>query len=171
MFLLVYAFLGWKFGNWKDFNRYYPTILFFIIGDLLSQFLLFDYSMWEFHAVTSLDQQFKLNHTLISLLKMLIQYTVTISIFIGRKPKTFLRKVLWVGVWTSIYGFNEGIAHYLGMLTYDNGWNFGWDILFNVLMFTVLLIHYKRPLMAWIFSVPIILGLWIIFNVPYSALK
>ncbi|WP_201715208.1 hypothetical protein [Rossellomorea arthrocnemi] len=169
--LLVYVFLGWRFGNWKEFYSYYPTLLFFIIGDLLSQFLLYDYSMWEFRTITPFGDSIHLNHTLISLSKMVIQYTVTITIFIGRLPSSKLGKLCWIILWTGIYGLTEGISHLLGMMTYHNGWHYGWDILFNLMMFTVLIVHHKNPILGWIISFPIILFLFIFFDVPYSALK
>ncbi|MHA7136026.1 CBO0543 family protein [Rossellomorea arthrocnemi] len=170
-FLLCYALLGWKFGNWKDFYSYYPTLLFFIIGDLLSQYLLYDYSMWQFQTVTALGDHINLNHTIISLSKMVVQYTATIAIFIGRLPSTIRGKVIWVMLWTCIYGVTEGLSHIFGMMTYHNGWHFGWDILFNIMMLTVLIVHHKNPLVGWIISIPIILFLWIYFDVPYSVLK
>ncbi|TMU88004.1 hypothetical protein FGG79_07815 [Bacillus sp. BHET2] len=171
LFLLFYAIIGWKFGNWKDFLSYYPTLLFFIVGDLLSQFLLYDYSMWKFKTITPFVFPIHLNHTLISLSKMAIQYTATVSIFIGRLPNTILGKMWWILLWTGIYGLTEGLAHILGMMTYHNGWHFGWDLFFNVLMFTVLIIHHKNPLIGWIVSFPIIIFLLLHFNVPYSVMK
>jgi hypothetical protein len=172
--LLVYTFFGWRFGNWKDFYSYYPTLLFFIIGDLLSQFLLYDYSMWEFRefrTVTPFGGSLHLNHTIISLSKMVIQYSVTIAIFIGRLPSSSVGKLWWIIMWTGIYGLTEGISHVVGIMTYHNGWHYGWDILFNIMMFTVLIIHHKNPILGWITSIPIILFLMIYFDVPYSALK
>ncbi|WP_064092330.1 CBO0543 family protein [Rossellomorea aquimaris] len=169
--LFIYIFIGWKFGNWKEFHSYYSTILFFIIGDLLSQFLLYDYSMWKFQAISELDQSLKLNHTLISLLKMIVQYTVTVAIFIGRLPSSLLKKVIWVGIWTGIFAITEGFTHFIGIMTYHHGWHFGWDLIFNVMMLSVLIIHHKRPIVAWIISFPIVLFLWFYFDVPYSVMK
>ncbi|PFA69349.1 hypothetical protein CN378_03980 [Bacillus sp. AFS015802] len=171
IFLLIYVILGWRFGNWKKFYSYYPTLLFFIIGDLLSQFLLFNYSMWEFRPATPLGDSLHLNHTIISLSKMAVQYTVTIAIFIGRLPSSTSGKLYWILLWTGVYGLTEGISHVLGMMTYHNGWHYGWDILFNLMMFTVLIIHHKNPILGWVISFPIILFLFIYLDVPYSALK
>ena len=169
--LLVYALFGLKYGNWKDFYSYYPTLLFFIIGDLISQFLLYDYPMWQFKTVTPFGDSIHLNHTIISLCKMVVQYTATIAIFIGRLPSTGWGKTGWVFLWTGIYGLTEGISHALGIMTYHNGWHYGWDILFNLMMFTVLIVHHKNPLIGWIISFPIIVFLFLYFNVPFSALK
>jgi hypothetical protein len=169
--LVIYIVAGIKYGNWSKFDHFYPTILYFVIGDLLSQFLLFNHSLWLFHPMDKIDRLFYLNHTFIALSKMAIQYSVTVAIFIGRLPDTLIKQVLWVFFWTGIYGLNELITHLYGSLTYHRGWNFGWDIVFNIIMFTLLIIHYKRPLFAWALSVPIIVTLWLIFDVPADVIK
>ncbi|MCA1056664.1 hypothetical protein LCM10_16900 [Rossellomorea aquimaris] len=171
VFLLFYTFLGWRFGNWKEFPTFYPTMLFFIIGDLLSQFLLFDYPMWKFQSSDFISQSLHLNHTIIALLKMLIQYTSTVAIFIGRLPDTLPKKILWVLLWSGIYAITEGMTYAFGIMTYHHGWHFGWDLVFTVMMFTMLIIHHKNPILAWAASLPIIIALWVIFDIPYSVLK
>ncbi|WP_421384905.1 CBO0543 family protein [Bacillus salacetis] len=169
--LILYIVAGVKYGEWSKFNEYYSTILFFIIGDLLSQFLLYDHSLWMFHPMDKLDRLFYLNHTSIALLKMAIQYTVTVAIFIGRLPEGVGKQALMVLFWTVIYGLNEYLTHLLGGLSYHKGWNFGWDIVFNIMMLTMLIIHYKKPILAWILTVPIIVTLWFIFDIPLEVLK
>lgn len=167
--LVVYIVVGYKYGKWTDFNKYYPTLLFFISVDLLSQFLLFDFTLWEFNPAGRIDEWFHLNHTLIALAKMAIQYPVTIALFLGYlTPKN---QFFLVVLCSSIYALNEWIAQQLGVLTYHNGWHFGWDIAFNLLMFSILLLHYKKPLVAWILCIPIIIGIWEIFRIPFSVLK
>jgi hypothetical protein len=169
--LILYLVAGIKYGKWSKFEEFYPTILFFIIGDLLSQFLLFNHSLWMFHPMDRLDRSFHLNHTFIALLKMGIQYTVTVAIFIGRLPEGLGKQAMMVFLWTVIFGLNEYITHFFGGLSYHRGWNFGWDIIFNVLMLTMLVIHYKKPLLAWILTIPIIITLWLIFDVPLAIIK
>ncbi|MGD7021338.1 CBO0543 family protein [Rossellomorea vietnamensis] len=169
--LLLYILAGIKFGEWSEFEKYYPTLLYLIIGDLLAQFLLFNHSLWMFHPMDAVGRFFNLNHTYIALLKMAIQYTVTIAIFIGRLPEGLYSQFLRVLLWTAIYGANEFVTNHFGGLTYHRGWNYGWDIAFNLMMFIMLIIHYKRPLTAWVLTVPIIMTLWMIFDIPLSVLK
>lgn len=169
--LTLYAFIGWKYGNWKEFKSFYPTLLFLIIGDLLYQFLLYDHTMWKFHAVGRIEEQLNFNHTIIALSKMAIQYPVTIAVFLGRLSYNKKQQILSILLWSGIYILTGWTAHVSGVLRYYNGWSFGWDVLFNLMMFTMLFIHHKKPLLAWILTVPIVLGLWWIFEVPYAVLK
>ncbi|MFE8699657.1 CBO0543 family protein [Cytobacillus sp. FJAT-54145] len=168
---IIYGYIGWKYGNWKDFSRYYPSLLFFIIGDLLYQFLLFDHTMWKFKPLGFIDEGLQLNHSLIALGKMAIQYPVTLSIFLGRLSSEKSKQILSIFLWTGIYGITECIAHTTGIMTYHHGWNYGWDLVFNVIMFSMLLLHYKKPYVAWLLVLPTIIGFWWIFDVPFSVLK
>jgi hypothetical protein len=127
--------------------------------------------MWMFKPVGALDHIFHLNHTLITIGKMTIQYPVTIAIFLGRMGNDRKQQIISIVLWVGIFSLTEAIAHYAGTLTYYNGWNYGWDVIFNIMMFSMLLLHYKRPLIAWILVLPITLGLWWIFDVPFSVLK
>lgn len=169
--LILYLLAGIRFGKWSNFSEYYPTLLYFIIGDLLSQFLLFNHTLWMFHPMGRLDHLFNLNHTFIALAKMAIQYSMTVAIFIGRLPEEKGRQAMMVLLWTAIYGLNEFLTHHLGGLSYHRGWSFGWDLVFNLMMFIMLIIHYKKTLLAWILTAPIIVTLWLIFDVPLDVLK
>ncbi|PIB57799.1 hypothetical protein, partial [Pseudomonas sp. 2822-17] len=46
---LLFLFAAYKWGDWEKWEKYYPTILFFIIGDLLYNFLFYNYPMWLFN--------------------------------------------------------------------------------------------------------------------------
>jgi len=171
LLFVIYGVVGWKYGNWKEFKSFYPTLLFLIIGDLLYQFLLYNHTMWKFNTVGGIEEFFNLNHTIIALGKMAIQYPVTIAIFLGRLNPNLSKQIFSVLLWSGIYAVNEWVAHITGILTYHNGWGFGWDVAFNLMMFTMLLIHHKNPLWAWFLTLPTVLGLWWIFDVPYTVLK
>ncbi|MBT2736576.1 hypothetical protein [Bacillus sp. ISL-7] len=171
IFAIIYVYIGWKFGKWKEFNRYYPTLLYLIIGDLLSQYLLFNHTMWMFHPYGKIDELLFNNHTLIALTKMVIQYPVTIAIFLGRMTSSKKQQLFSIVLWSGIYSVNTLIAYFFGVITLHNGWNCWWDCAFNVMLFSMLFIHYKKPILAWILTVSIILGLWWIFDVPFSVLK
>lgn len=50
-FVVFFIIIGLLFGVWKRWNEFYPTLLFWIIGDLLYASLLYNNRMWEFHPV------------------------------------------------------------------------------------------------------------------------
>lgn len=160
-----------KWGNWKNWREYYPTILFFIAGDLLHNFLLYNHSKWTFKE-TIFAEQILSNHTIISLMIMIIVYPSTVLIYLGRFPKDRTKQIAWLLFWVAIYSVIEVInLHYLHLIEHHNGWSIGWSILFNFAMFTILRIHHTFPPLAWVISFIWIVFLWNTFDIPFSSLK
>lgn len=161
-----------KWGDWRNWRQYYPTILFFIVGDLLKQFLLYEHSMWSYQELYFGANAILKNHTFITLMIMFVFYTGTILIFLGHYPAGKLKQFFWIMFWVGIYFFIEYINLYnLNLINHHNGWTIWWSLVFNIIMFVTLRIHFKNPLIAWALSFVIILALWNIFDVPVSSLK
>jgi hypothetical protein len=51
-------------------------------------------------------------------------------------------------------------------MTHSYGWNLGWSIFFDFIMFPMFRLHYKNPLAAYILSVPIAIVFITLFDVP-----
>jgi hypothetical protein len=168
MYILInalYLIAGVIWGDWRNWKQYYPTILFFIMGDFLYNFLLYNKSMWLFHDILLP------NHTLITILAMIVSYSATVLIYLGRFPKGWKKRFLWFLVWSVIFLSFEYINSKLGFITYHNGWNMWWSVLFTGIIFIILPIHHKRPLLAWLFSIIIIISLLGTFDVKVSDMK
>lgn len=168
MYILInslYLIAGFIWADWRNWKDYYPTVLFFIIGDFLYNFLLYNKSMWLFHDLILP------NHTLITILAMTISYSVTVLIYLGRFPQGWKKRSLWLLLWFGLYMTIEYINNKLGFITYHNGWNIWWSAIITGIIFLILPIHYKRPLLAWGISIVIILFLLSIFDVKISEMK
>jgi hypothetical protein len=168
MYLLIFAlylFIGYKWGDWRNWKEYYPTILFFMVGDLLYNFLLYNRPMWLFHDLILP------NHTSITLVAMFVTYTVTVLIYLGRFPAGWGKRFLWFLLWVIVYSILEFINNRLGFITYHNGWNIWWSVLFTGIIFFILPVHHKRPLLAWFIAVIIIISLLLFFDVKISDMK
>lgn len=161
----LYLVAGIRWGDWRHWQKYYPTILFLIIGDGLYNFLLYNKSMWLFHDLILP------NHTTITLLSMIVSYTVTVLIYLGKFPDGWLKRSLWFLLWSGIYLSVEYANSKFGFITYHNGWNIGWSVVFTGIIFFILPIHHKKPLFAWGLSIVIIVSLLIIFKVQISDMK
>ena len=91
---------------------------------------------------------------------------------LGRFPKTRLKQGLWVSFWVFLFSILEYInLHYLQLISHHNGWSMMWSVLFNIVMFSMLRIHYKNPLMAWGLSLIWILFLLMMFPIPLENMK
>lgn len=162
----IFLIAAIKWGDWRNWGKYHSTILFFWFGDLLYNFLCYDYKMWEYKesmfAVKLLE-----NHTIISLLIMFVAYPASVLIYIGRFPKGKMKAGLWLLFWVSLFSIIEYInLRYLDLISHHNGWSIGWSVLFNAGIFLMLPLHYKHPIVALIISIPIIIFFVTHFNVP-----
>ena len=48
-FGIINLILGWKLGDWRKLEKYYPTILFLIIGDLLYNIFTYGNLTWSYN--------------------------------------------------------------------------------------------------------------------------
>ncbi|MFZ3579590.1 CBO0543 family protein [Virgibacillus sp. DJP39] len=165
LFFLIAAI---RWGDWRNWQKYYPTILFFILMDLFYNYLLYEYPMWEFHEG---DIPVLHYEVFIVLSFIIVRYPATILIYLGNFPAGKLKSIFWITFWVLLYTIVEVIDLYLGLISHHNGWNLGWSILFNVVMFLTLKIHYHKPLLAWCISIIWILFLWNVFDIPMDVLK
>jgi hypothetical protein len=168
MYILInifYMLAAFKWGDWRNWKLYYPTILFFIIGDFLYNFLLYKKSMWLFHDLILP------NHTTITVLAMVISYSATVLIYLGRFPEGWGKRSVWFLLWVGLYSFAEYFNSKFGFISYHNGWNMWWSVLFTGIIFFILPIHHKRPLLAWLLSIIITVSLLSIFDVKISEMK
>ncbi|MGG3563049.1 CBO0543 family protein [Neobacillus rhizosphaerae] len=167
----LFLLAGIKWGDWKNWKAYYSTILFFIGGDLLKNSLLHNHRMWSYQEVY-FGQQFLIGHMAINLMIAIIVYPATILIYLGHFPRSIKKQILWVSLWVFLYSGIEGINFYfLNLINYDHNWNLLWSIFFNIVMFTVLRVHFLKPLLAWAISIIWMIFLWNWFNVPMNVFK
>ncbi|PLS02438.1 CBO0543 family protein [Neobacillus cucumis] len=166
--LFLLATIRW--GDWKNWRRYYPTILFFIGGDLLKNTLFHDHRMWEYQE-TVLGEKILFGHLVINFLVMFVIYPSTILIYLGKFPMEKGKQILWILFWVLIYLTMEYInLHYKGIKHYY-GWNMWWSMIFDLVMFVILWIHHTKPLLAWAFSIMWLSILWNIFDLSHNLLK
>jgi hypothetical protein len=170
MHLMIAAFTliaAWRWGDWKNWQLYYPTILFMIVGNFLYNVLTYHYPIWMYK-----DSTFFPNHTTADIFNSFVLFPAVILIFLPHYPKeSMIKKVKYLALWITVFVSVEWFLGYLGYFSYYNGWTLGWSFLFNVGMFMILRIHFKRPLLAWAISVFVILFLVIYFDVPIEKMR
>jgi hypothetical protein len=122
--------------------------------------------MWEYKE-TIFGQDLLPNHLTVSLLIMFVAYPATVLIYLGNLPEKKMKMVLWLLFWVALFSLVEYInLRYLDLVMHHNGWTMTWSVLFNLIIFSMLLLHYKYPISALIISIPIILFFVIFFKVP-----
>lgn len=152
-----------KWANWKDWQQYYPTMLFMIVSNLLYKFFaLSKFHLWKF---SSQDFFFN-NHSGIFLWHIFIINPLCIFIFLSNFPVDgFGKKILYIVKWVFIFILIEILMLSFDHIHYFNGWNLAWTVFFDFTMFFIIRIHYKRPL--WALPVSVGCTLFYLFQFNY----
>ncbi len=155
--MIVLAFT-YQWGDWRHWKQYYPTILFWALGNLIYLFLTINKPLWKFTT--------HLPASLADILMTLVIFPCVILLLLPYFPNNIVKKILYIGVWTFFFSFIEWYALQIKHFAHYNGWNFTYSIIFNIGMFTLLHIHYKDPRWAWIISLATGTFIMIYFKIP-----
>lgn len=156
-----------KWGDWKHWKKYYPTIQFFIIGDLFYNLIFRDYPLWKFkelYPIMKLD-------IIIMASFMIVRYPATVFIYLGKFPNEKSKAILWYLFWVLLYIGIEIIDLQIGLIKHFNSWNIWWSLLFDMIIFAILKIHFHKPLLAWGLALLCSIILWNLLEVPIHILK
>jgi hypothetical protein len=147
-------------GDWRNWKRYYPTLLYILTVSMVYEFLTKEYSIWKFKP------DFLLNDTYVVFVYAVISVPFTVFIFLSRYPSNWGKKILHYAWWTFVYIGVEWMLQKTGRITYEHKWSLWWSLIFDVIMFPMLRLHYKKPPVALVLSVLIISGYMFFFKVP-----
>ncbi len=169
LMVLFYSVLAilvtWKWGDWRTWRLYYPTIIFFILISMLHLVLTYEYPQWTFNDL------FIPNNTLKALIMFFLQFPCFTILFFTYAPSKKAYLPLYFLIWVTIFGLLEFISLLAGTISYHDGWNFGWSIVLNLCTFPTLYLHHKQPLWGWGVSLlTTAIFIWI-FQVPITKMK
>ncbi|MGG1679463.1 CBO0543 family protein [Neobacillus sp. NRS-1170] len=167
MFTIIIGFISilcaWKWGDWKNYRFYLPTIQFFIMGDMLYNLFTWNYHLWSYPHPPNLLP----NHLLTNLFIMFAIYPSTMLIFLYRFPnENLLKRLFYIFIWIVLWLSFELVMVLNGLCVYSHGWTYGCSIVFACIMVPILILHHKRPMWAYLVSVPITVFLLLWFHVP-----
>ncbi|MBD2867191.1 CBO0543 family protein [Paenibacillus arenilitoris] len=170
MVAIIYSSLwilaAFKFGD-RNWERYYPTMLFAAIGNLLYELICYDFQLWQLEP----------NGLPVAMIPILLLITVGMPlstwIFLSRYPedKGVLGKAGYILLFIAIFILLEYISVLTGAITYHNDWNLFWSFLFNIVMFIMLRIHYRKPLFGLMLSAAYTGLLIVMFDVTFDKMK
>ncbi|MET3699667.1 hypothetical protein SAMN05877753_112140 [Bacillus oleivorans] len=168
---ILFFLISLKWGKWKNWKQYYPTIMFMIIGNLLYSLLFNDYPLWRFEH--TFEQELLPTRKSIEILKSFTSFPILTLLFLSYYPedRNGKKKLLYIIIWALLFVLIEYISESLGMISYHHGWNMWWSLFFDFAMFFILAIHYKHPIIAWIVSGLFILFLWEVFDINFKLLE
>ncbi|MDO0825115.1 CBO0543 family protein [Desulfosporosinus nitroreducens] len=150
-----------KWGNFKNWQAYYPTFLFWALGNFLYLHLTLAKPLWLF-TTPMLPRQ------LAEIMMSLLMFPCFLLLFLPYFPqKGTLKKTGYILIWVFIFSGIEYWALKINHFSYFNGWRFTYSVIFNAFMFILLVIHYKSPLWAWLISIAATFVLMTLFQIPF----
>ena len=163
--LTAFLFIGmvWKWGDWRNWGKYYPTILFVWVCNLLYNFLCYDYYLWKW------SPDWLSNHIQTDLIYIFITVPAIALLYLSRYPEQcpFKKKFMYFSSWVLVFVLIEVVWLWFDKLIYYHGWTLGWSFVFYIIMFLIIRIHYTKPLIAipltllaviffiWVFKIPL----------------
>ena len=162
--LFIIAVILWS--DWRNWRKYYPTILFMICLNFFSGILTYQHSLWQYERSFILP-----NHTLTDFLLSFVIFPASVLIFLSNYPVKGLYKIFYITAWVVMFSLTEYIAVFFKIGTYHNGWSFLWSVAFNCVMFPILRLHHSRPIWAWVLSLPVLVFITAYFNFSMGDMK
>ncbi|WP_017379044.1 CBO0543 family protein [Paenisporosarcina sp. TG-14] len=159
-------FVAWRYSDWKtwrNWRKYYPTILFISVFSLLAYILTIDYPLWLY------NETFLFHNRMMHELRLIFfLFPSIILLFLTFYPKTsvMLRQLVYIFIWVIIWSIVETFLVFLKIITYHNGWNFPWSVVVWFIMFSVIAIHQKKPIWVWLICMIFSAIVIIYFNIP-----
>lgn len=167
--LLLAVVLAWKWGDWRNWKQYYPTILYMIVGDLVYLVLSRNKPLWKYESSI-------FNGDFIEFLIAFVVFPCTCFIYfelyskvIKTRRKVYIPLLFLFGA--SVYTAIEWLSFRLGAFSYHNGWNIYWSFGFNCIMFPLLLLHFQKPVLAWLLSIVLAFLMIYYFQLPFTLMK
>lgn len=155
----VWITCAYKWGDWKNWRKYYPTMLFFGFGDLIYHLIFKNKHLWIFNSPVIAP----------AITELFVIFTIFFSttlLYLTHFPKGFIKQIEYVALWVAIYIGIEILATSIGMQTNTHGWTIWWSLFHNVIQFPLLRLHYKRPIFAWIGAFIYLAIIMAVFKVP-----
>lgn len=160
---LISIFLCFKWGDWKHWRLYYPTILFYIICDFNHVILTPNKDLWLIHGFWS---DIWADYFVAFLIAPFV-----VVLFLSNYPEKRIKQVIYVLSYIAVFSTIEFIAQILNGIKYYNGWNLMWSMSLYVSAFILLRLHHRYPLCAWfIFALLNCLVIYY-FKIPLASLQ
>lgn len=162
---LLFAAACYRWGDWKNWKIYYPTVLYFIIGDMVGYILLHDHPLWLYRGWP------RDNHFYPDLYQAVTVYPSIIILYLSHFPRLFKDQIIYLAAWIAGYSLYVYALHRLGLLIYGDGWTIGYDVLFSMIMFSLLRLHHRKPLWVWPVSMALATVFMWFFGFPLATVE
>ncbi|MCZ8517459.1 hypothetical protein O9H85_34975 [Paenibacillus filicis] len=153
----ILLFLALRYAKWSKWREFYPTILYIVMLNLHYSYIVKTSPLWKYKS--SLIPQEMLDIIII----FIVEPSMTI-LFLSYHPLQWRRIFLYWAAWIIAFSITEYIFFLTDRMDYFRGWNMGWSVIFYIIMFPMLYLHYKKTPVALLLSIPFTIGFMWIFD-------
>ncbi|MDD9266926.1 CBO0543 family protein [Paenibacillus sp. GCM10023248] len=159
---------AWRFGDWRNWRTYYPTILFAVSVDFFISLLLYKHQLWQFHKTSTIP-----NHTLADFMIAFTNLPCIVLVYLTHYPlkSRMWKQLVYIAAWSIAFTGVEAVFFFAHLMTYHNNWSFAWSIVVWVFMFLGLRLHFAKPLWAWLLCLVCTAFLIVFFHIPVLEMK
>lgn len=150
-------FICLKFSAWKDWKKYYATIQYAVLWSFIYSLVYYRKPLWIFTKLIS--------PVINDLIYTLILAPFTLMLFLTYLPPKYFKQIKYIVIWAVLYTIAEWILLYHGYVRYDESWNILLSFAFNIMLFSLVTMHFKKPLLTWAITIILALGFMKLFPV------
>ena len=164
----IYMIGFWRFGDWSNWKKYYPTILFIISVDFFISILMYEHPLWTFRGSLFIP-----NHTIADFILTFLSFPSLTLVYLSLYPyqSSWTKQVLYLSLWFGFMVFMEVLFLFAKLISYNHGWNFGWSCVVWLFLFIGLRLHHTRPLWAWLLCFLCTAFLILYFHIPVTKFR
>ena len=155
---------AYKWGDRKNWRQYYPTILFVIMGNMTSELLAYRTPLWEYGDVFG-------DYMIMMIGLMVLMFPGMVILFLSRYPQRPARQALYVLAWAAGFTLLEYLSMRGQLFLHHRGWNIWYTLAHNLVMFPLMRLHYKKPLLAWAASFAVAFLVLLHFKLPFEIVR
>ncbi|PYI51400.1 CBO0543 family protein [Paenibacillus flagellatus] len=133
-------------GDWRNWKSYHPTMLYIALCNLTYNFITGSKKLWVFVSPF-------LGHNVTDALYIFVVTPAIAFLFLSKYPPR--HRLVYILGFAIAFSLIEWIQHEAGFITYQHGWSFGWSVQFYLVMFPMLRLHHRLPVVAYVLSVGI----------------
>ena len=159
----VFALACFKWGSWRNWKEYYPSILFLIVGNMAYSHIFKNYMLWTYEGF--------INQTIASFTTMFFLYPTVVILFLSRFPDSMVFKVAYVLVWSLGCTLLEFFSVSMGWFAFYRGWNIFWSLVLYVIGFILVRLHHRHPLIVWPIGAALAAATMLLFHMPFNLLE
>jgi len=162
IFSTLFLTAAWRFGDWRNLRKYYPSILFLTLVSLVVFHLTDNYPLWKFHSSFLFP-----NRTIQELrLDFFVLPSICLLFLTFYRYKRIIQQFFYITFWVVLLSILEALLVKASIITYHNGWNIWWSVVFWFVTLPVIRLHHTRPIWAWLAALVLTILSIIYFEVP-----